>query len=203
MVVGVDFDNTIVNYDRLMHQVAVENRWISPEVKKRKWDVREHMRERFGSDHEWVELQGIVYGERIQEAEIIDGVRKFFQSCKQRGCKTFVVSHKTPYANSGKSDINLKQAAMCWMTKNRVLEPGLGLSAEDIYFEPTRAAKLHRIRNLGCTHFIDDLEETFLEESYPVETAKILYAPDNAHYDMPDLTVARSWEEIANHVFDT
>ena len=40
---------------------------------------------------------------------------------------------------------------------------GLNLKRENVYFESTREEKVARIGFLKCTHFIDDLEETFDE----------------------------------------
>ena len=36
---------------------------------------------------------------------------------------------------------------------------GLNLKYEDIYFEPTKEAKLDNINNSGCSYFIDDLPD--------------------------------------------
>ena len=47
-----------------------------------------------------------------------------------------------------------------------------------------------RIRALGCTHFIDDLEEVFLEPSFPSDVHKILFVSWSAVHD--DLFNSRS-----------
>ena len=53
---------------------------------------------------------------------------------------------------------------MSWLDQHRFLDTGpYGLTSGDIYFESTRKDKVERIERLRCTHFIDDLEETFLE----------------------------------------
>ena len=52
---------------------------------------------------------------------------------------------------------------------------GLGFSEDQVFFEGTRDAKIERIRTLGCTHFIDDLEEVFLEASFPPDVEKFLF----------------------------
>ena len=58
------------------------------------------------------------------------------------------------------SRVNLRQAALGWMTAQGFFgTSGFAVPAENVFFESTRAEKLARIAALGCTHFIDDLEE--------------------------------------------
>jgi len=45
MVLGVDFDNTIVRYDDLFHRVAVERGLVPATVPARKNDVRDFLRQ--------------------------------------------------------------------------------------------------------------------------------------------------------------
>ena len=53
---------------------------------------------------------------------------------------------------------------------------GFGIPIERVFFESTRAAKLERICALGCTHFIDDLEEVFSDPAFPARVLPILFA---------------------------
>ncbi len=67
MLVGVDFDNTIVCYDRLFHKAALEKGLIPPELPASKGQVRDYMRAN-GAEDAWTELQGYVYGPRMLDA---------------------------------------------------------------------------------------------------------------------------------------
>ena len=97
----------------------------------------------------------------------------------------------------------LRTAALAWMTKNRFFEPEeLGVSKMAVFFESTRREKLERIARLGCTHFIDDMEETFLEPLFPKNTAKILYHPaDPLPVCGREVRVVRSWDEVGDDLF--
>jgi hypothetical protein len=149
----------------------------------------------------------MVYGPRIGEAEFIESVRPFFFACHQNRAKVYIVSHKTQTAKYDETQTDLRRAALGWMTENGFFEKnGLGLSPEGVFFEGTRKEKLERIEKLGCTHFIDDLEEVFLEESFPPGITKILYAPSHADTSfsdpsLPAVKVAANWEEITSYVF--
>ena len=89
------------------------------------------------------------------------------------------------------------------MKQNRFLEAdGLGVSPADVYFEVTRRDKVERLKNLGCTHFIDDLEEVFLDASFPTNVEKILYDPYEQNSLLPGVKVAKTWKEISEYFFD-
>jgi hypothetical protein len=114
-----------------------------------------------------------------------------------------VVSHKTQFANYGETRTDLRSAALSWMEEHRWLHGrGHHLSRGDVYFESSRPEKLERIQRLECTHFIDDLEETFLEERFPSGVVKVLYAPYPAAMasSPPGVTVASSWDDIGDRI---
>jgi hypothetical protein len=202
-IVGVDFDNTIVDYSDVMHSAAVRQGLISPGVRQSKKDIRDAIRHLPDGEIKWQKLQAIVYGPMMGAASLIDGVRTFFELCKQHKVRAYIVSHKTEFARRDETSTNLREAALAWMSENGFFEAdGMGLSRHDVYFESTRREKIERIRRLGCTHFIDDLEETFLEESFPADVEKILYAPHVQHSSLQGVKVAATWKEICDYFFD-
>src|SRR5579862_7521958 len=100
-VVGIDFDNTIAGYDELLHEVAVERGLISAEVACNKKAIRDTIRALPEGELGWRALQSIIYGARMGEARLLDGVREFIAECRHMGIRVYVVSHKTEYANFG------------------------------------------------------------------------------------------------------
>jgi len=91
---------------------------------------------------------------------------------------------------------------MSWMDDSGFFGfDGSALSKKDVFFEDTRREKLKRIERLGCTHFIDDLEEVFLDEGFPQTVGKILYSPHRAASRAPGITIVASWEEISDLFF--
>lgn len=201
-IIGVDLDNTIISYDDIMHSLAIERELISPNVEKSKKQIRDTIRQLQDGEIEWQRLQAAVYGPEIRGAKLIHGVQTFFKNCKQCNIKAYIVSHKTVYANIDETGTNLRDAALGWMRENKFFDlDGLGLSQKDVYFETTRNEKNMRIGKLGCTHFIDDLEETFLEESFPQNVQKILYAPHGNYIPLPGVNVFKTWDEINTYFF--
>ena len=194
-VIGIDFDNTIVNYDDLIGEVS-RDRGLIPE------EHRAGKRSQLEGELEWRKVQAIVYGSRMREAKLANGVEAFFRQCRQRQAKSYVVSHKTRFSDYDPSQTNLRAASLEWMNDHRFFDrDGLGLSREDVFFENTRLDKIERMKILRCTHFIDDLEEIFLETSFPTSVQKILYAPRGETSSVSRVKSLATWSEIGEYVF--
>jgi hypothetical protein len=196
-VIGIDFDNTIIRYDAVLYRLAVERQLIPPTARPSKKYIRDQIRTRPDGDIEWQRLQAILYGPAIGQAVLTDGVADFIRGCRQRGLQVYIISHKTPYSNLGGSRVNLHEAAGHWMRDHDFFQPdGLGLAEGDVYYEATRKQKVARIAALGCTHFIDDLEETFLERTFPSGVTKILYNPHGEPVSVGGVQVCADWNQI-------
>lgn len=200
--IGIDFDNTIVSYDRSFHRHALKEGLISKEVPAAKNAIRAAIRALPDGNRQWTRLQGEVYGTFMDEAELPDGLSRFVKRCREKSIPLVVVSHKTEYPAIG-GRVNLRHAALRWMEKNRFFESdGLAFSRSDIIFEPTFPEKLSRIADRHCTHFIDDLEEVFNDPAFPEETVKILYAPVNPPPVSKDIHIVRAWDEVYDYFFE-
>ncbi len=176
MRIGIDFDNTIVCYDRVFHLVALEQGVIPADLPQTKEKVRDHLRA-VGQEPVWTAMQGYVYGQRMGDVDPFPGVLEFLRACREQGIAAFIVSHKTrtPYAGP---PYDLHAAALGWMEARGLFAPdGIGLPREGVFLEPTKKDKLSRIGALGCTHFIDDLPEFLAETDFPAGVERIHFAP--------------------------
>jgi hypothetical protein len=201
--VGIDFDNTIVSYDELMRRVAVDRGLIGQTEGRTKREVRDRIRQLPDGEIEWQRLQALVYGPLMRDAQPIAGAEEFIRRCRDAGIPVFIVSHKTEYASYDETQTNLRTAALDWMSMHRFFEPdGLDLSRGNVYFESTRTDKIERIRRIGCSHFIDDLEEVFLEPSFPGNVEKILYAPQATLASANGARLMPSWRALCDDFFD-
>jgi hypothetical protein len=202
VVIGVDFDNTLVTYDELLHRMAVERGLIASSVVKSKSAIRETIWRLPEGGLEWQRLQALVYGPRIGEATLSSGVREFFVQGRAAHARLVIISHKTECSPVDETKTNLRAAALAWMRAHRFFEPdGLGLSPDEVFFESSRSAKIQRIVKVGCTHFIDDLEETFLEPTFPADVTKILYASHGHRTPRPGVHCVATWKEAADALF--
>jgi hypothetical protein len=206
ITIGIDFDNTIVSYDDLMYRAAVDHGLIgdgAEAVAKTKRAVRDRVRMLPGGEIAWQELQALVYGPLMSQARATDGAEDFIRWCREAGFAVRIVSHKTEYANYDRTRTNLRTAALDWMAARRFFDrDGLNLGTDDVFFESTRAGKIARIAAIGCSHFIDDLEEVFLEPAFPPSVHRILYAPGPSIVSTASARVMRSWEDVREYFFD-
>lgn len=195
MRLGVDFDNTLVCYDRVFFTTACEQTLIPPHTPPSKEAVRDYLRSQ-RQEEEWTRLQGYVYGARMAEAKAFPGAAEFLRECHALAIPVFVVSHKTRYACAGPR-YDLHQAAYDWLRLTHFLdERHTGLSESRVFFELSREAKLERIARLGCTHFIDDLPECLLDPAFPPGVERILFAPHGGEAAAAGgLKVVRDWDE--------
>lgn len=185
MLLGLDFDNTIVCYDGVFHRLAVAQGLIPPEVATPKDAVRNYLRE-VGREDDWTELQGEVYGPGILAADSYPGLFDFIAACGRAGVDICIVSHKTRTPYRGKPH-DLHAAARSWLEAK-------GLEAE-AYFELTKEAKLARIASLGCDAFIDDLPELLSLAEFPAGVRKVLFDPADQHSGTPGMDRVTSWAE--------
>src|SRR5690242_1946598 len=96
--VGVDFDNTLVSYDRVFHDLAVERKLIHPDVPMRKSAIRDHVRTRPDGEFHWQRLQATAYGPAIGSAGMCIGAEALFRLRRELGFSLAVISHKTEFA---------------------------------------------------------------------------------------------------------
>ncbi|MBC8232345.1 haloacid dehalogenase-like hydrolase [bacterium] len=195
MLIGVDFDNTIVCYDQVFHQVAVEQGLIPLEVPVSKGEVRDYLRQ-CGREDDWTELQGYVYGARMQDATPFPCVLECLARFVKHGIMVCIISHKTRYPYMGPK-YDLHQAAQRWLEQQGFFDKAqVGLSPNQVSFELTKQEKLERIAKVGCTHFIDDLPEFLAEPGFPAGVKRILFDPNENHPTDHHCHRVTSWMEI-------
>lgn len=171
MRIGIDFDNTIVNYDGVFYQSARDIGWVPALSKTSKIAVKSYFVER-DEEHRWTELQGIVYGRDIQHATPYIGIEKVLQHWVSKGFELFVVSHKTRYPIIGEK-LDFHIAAKQWLQKNNLVEYFNG-----VFFCPEKSQKILKVSELKLDVFIDDLPSILIAPEFPEDTHGILFSPD-------------------------
>lgn len=180
MRIGIDFDNTIVCYDELFWQVARERGLIPQDIPRTKDAVRDALRQS-GREADWTEMQGLVYGTRMQEAREFPGVADFFRMAASRGWSLCIISHKTrlPYAGPPH---DLHAAAGKWLRSHGFVGTAPGCVSDDaVFFALDKRQKLNGIGAQGCRAFIDDLPELLADPSFPARVERVLFDPHDRH----------------------
>lgn len=200
--IGIDFDNTIVNYDQVFPIVANKFGFLDENWKGTKAELKSEILKLPEGDICWQKIQGQVYGKFITHAELFHGLAEFLIFCKLRNVSVYIVSHKTEFGHFDEEKINLRDAAMHWMNVNGFFDERLfALKPENVSFWDRREQKVQRISDLECDVFIDDLLEVFEEPHFPQSCSKILFQNKNVSFN-PDEKIksCSSWKRIFDHL---
>jgi hypothetical protein len=198
MRIGVDFDNTLVSYDRAFAAVGKEEGLLPADFTGGKDAAKRRLYEERPDGHLWERLQGLVYGRRIDRAELYEGAAEFFRQSRDRGGRVYIVSHKTVLAHHDPLRTNLRDSALGWMRQRGFFDArGFGLDTGQVFFEDTREAKVRRIGELDCQIFVDDLPEVLGHVDMPPACRKILFAGEHSG----PFEYAANWTEVCAAVF--
>jgi hypothetical protein len=199
MIVGVDFDNTIVDYTGVFHALGVETGCIPKSVGLTKTAVKRYLCDQ-NRENEWTKLQGIVYGSGILNAKPYPGVRHIISKMIQRDIDVFVISHKTSYPILG-NKISLHEAAMKWLIHNDIVgKDTYQIPRKKVFFNETQKEKIKKISQLKCDFFIDDLSAIFKSADFPQKTKGFLFNANACSQELHNATEVRSWLEIGNEL---
>lgn len=194
MIIGLDFDNTIVDYDFAFYQSALDVGLITADVEKTKTAVKDYLIN-LDREDKWTELQGLVYGAKMEYAAINEGFEDCMKYFKSIDAHVFIVSHKTRYPYAGEK-YDLHKAALDWMQKH-LLDKSL-IEKNNINLCLTKEDKLAKIEELGCGYFVDDLVSILEHPAFPKNTVKLLYG--NEKPNNSDIKICKSWGDVAKFI---
>ena len=200
MRIGIDFDNTIACYDGVFHAAALERGLIPAELGRNKNSVRDHLNGTGGKD-DFTELQGYVYGARMDLVSLYPGFAEFVVAAREKGHDLFIVSHRTMHPILGPRH-DMHAAARDFLAAHSLVGHGpVRIEPSRVFFELTGDAKVVRAGALGCEMFVDDLPEILARPGFPAGMRRVLFDPDNrfegAASDIANLERRTSWAAIA------
>lgn len=194
MRIGIDFDNTIACYDGVFHKAALERGLVPPGLPTSKNAVRDYLNGS-GRKDEFTELQGYVYGSRMDLVSPYPGVEGFIRAAQKAGHELFIVSHKTKHPILGPKH-DMHAAARRFLKVRGLVGEGM-IPASAVFFESTKEKKVARAAALGVGLFIDDLPEILAMPGFPSSMRAILFDPGNNHTsEALACERCRSWAEI-------
>lgn len=167
---GIDLDNTIINYDTSARIYAKQLGICDIENLS---DLRIYLKKI--DDLEWQRAQAWIYTAGLEFAHLARGWSDFLNFLTKTSASLFIVSHKTKFSAIDSNGPNLHQCAQRWLKTNLGIE-GLA-QVNSIFFEPSRIAKLNRITSLNLRAFVDDLPEVLEDPSFPRGVKPILFDP--------------------------
>jgi len=194
MIIGIDFDNTIIDYNNLFYEVGLSLGVLPNNADCNKKIIREYLIEN-EREQDWIKIQGLVYGKYIRTAKVMEGFFSFFDHCYGMGWKIYIISHKTRDSIVGEK-FNLHTSALNWLEKNRIFGTDIRGAVVGVFFEATRSEKIFRINQLGCDIMIDDLAEVLLHPDLSSDIIKILYDPLAENPSNREYFTACRWDQV-------
>jgi hypothetical protein len=192
-ILGLDLDNTIVSYENVFRQAARERGITVPTGVSAKNALRDHYH-RIGDPDEFTRLQGFSYGLGMKTAEPYPAFPEALQGLLASGWQVWIISHRTRHPILGPRE-DLHAAAREWLSRLGLFS-GQSRRVAGVHLEETREGKLARIRERGCTAFVDDLLEVLRHPGFPASCRGLWFAPAAREADYPEGKVVRSWLEL-------
>lgn len=193
MIVGLDFDNTIVCYDEAIAVLAEKTFALPTEVSRTKLGIRDYLR-RTGQEEAWTQFQGELYGPGMAYASPFPEVVSTLRDLEQAGYQFVVISHRTRFPYLGER-YDLHQFANDW------LQAHLPRVLSSVAFHETKSDKILDIGRVGCDYFLDDLPEILSDSQFPQSTRGILFSPMGERGVWLGASIA-SWAELKSVVSD-
>ncbi len=193
--IGIDFDNTLVSYDKLFKQIIKSKKWPLAKGEATKEQLKKVLLSSEPNDLKWQEIQSMAYGtEHMLKAKSFDGALECIKFLKRSGCEVYIVSHKSKKSHFDESK-DLHEFAKKWIKENNIHKV---ISLKNIFFEETLEKKNNRIKEINCHFFIDDLEKVFKHPSFPSSCIPILFSKNK----MDSLVTLTNWNLIT-HYFES
>jgi len=191
LLIGLDFDNTIVCYDKAIARLAAELFDLPPDLPRTKLALRDFLRQT-NRELDWTAFQGTLYGPGMAYTEPFKEALETIQALKDMGHSLCIVSHRSRQPYSGPL-YDLHAAARTWV-EERLANSGL-IENRLAYFHESREQKIVAIRNLGCEAFLDDLPEVLDDKHFPTDCQGVLFDPLESYPKSKHKRVAR-WGEF-------
>jgi hypothetical protein len=199
MRIGIDFDNTIVDYGEAFHTAAMERGLIGAELPKGKNAVRDFLNTS-GRKDDFTALQGYVYGTRMNLARPYPGFREFVATARTAQHNIFIVSHKTRFPLLGPK-FDMHAAARDFLREQKLMSDD-AVPSQHVFFEETKEQKINRAVALRVDVFIDDLPEILTTPGLSDRCRRILFAPHGSNANA-SLEQCNSWDAITALLFGT
>ncbi len=197
ITIGIDLDNTIINYDLAFSHESARLGFTSKDLSMNKAKIKKHVLTLSNGQKKWEILQGKVYSSGLKKACLNHGFLRFVHRLSAREIKCTIVSHKTRHAHHCLKKIDIRQLALNFLKEKLILNSKKELIT-DIYFTDTLEAKVLLIKKLKFNYFIDDLLKVFKHKDFPTCTEKILYSSEKNN----QLNINRfcSFDKIASFI---
>ncbi len=194
-ILGIDLDNTLINYNQLFYNLAVESELIDLNTPANKTAVRNRVRKLY-TDAEWQKLQWYAYGSYLHKASLFPFVRDALKWLTESNIKLYIISHKTEYADIDKEKtVSLRESALNFLEEQGIFS---FIPSENVIFCNSMTEKCAAIARVNCTDFIDDLPEFLGHDAFPNSVHKIMFCPQGIEFpNVHNCSILRSFNALS------
>jgi len=188
MIIGLDFDNTIVCYDNAIAILAEQQFDLPRDLPRTKLGIRDFLRAN-GREQDWTRFQGELYGPGMTHAEPFEHALDVIRELAALGHRLSVISHRTRFPYLGERH-DLHGFAAAWLGDR------IPAVFESVTFHESKPEKIATIALAGCELFLDDLPEILSDPAFPRSTAGVLFSPHGETGAWRGARVS-SWRDLA------
>lgn len=192
MKIGLDLDNTLIDYRRAIYAASHATLGLSIPDTASKEAMKEHVISARGKQA-WTELQGRIYGDFSRYSSLYPGLKAWLTLVSSRSLDVIVVSHKTELPILGEP-YRLREFALENMERLGLFAVSSPISGGEVYFCDTKPLKIEAIVDRGVDFFIDDLPEILA--ALPSNIAKAHIHCASFHPQLEDVVCCATWSEV-------
>lgn len=201
MKIGVDLDNTLIDYESAFLAAAEYLQIRLPLSVRSKSQIREFVRSQQGGEIVWQRLQGIAYGRCVPgHAKLYPGVKRFLWRCRELGHSVVIVSHKTKYGHQDLEKVPLREVAFAFLVAHGIMGDQDRFVC-NVTYHNTYEEKISFIKKHDFDWFVDDLSEVISDLSGMDGLNRILFCSteyqDKHDFDGDEATRwCSDWQQI-------
>ena len=184
--IGIDLDNTIINYENSFKKYLKDQNINFKKVDKN--TVKNLIKKNLKIKN-WTEAQEEIYGKYIVFAKPFKYFKNFEKFALKKKIKLFIVSHKTKYSQFSKK-YNLHSQSNKWLKHN------ISKELYEIYYVRTINQKIKKIAYIDPDYFIDDLIEIFNHKNFPKKIKKIHFSK----LKISNFSTLSNWNKIKKFI---
>ena len=138
-IFGIDFDNTIVNYDDEFKNLFKKKYFFNSKNLNTKRNIKNYIIKKKGIT-EWKKFQSEIYSNHIKKAYPNIEILKLLKFLDKNKIKFYIVSHKTIYPYTG-AKIDLHKISKKWIKNNIFNKENNFRNKYKYFFETTEKKK--------------------------------------------------------------
>ena len=169
--IGLDLDNTVIDYAPAYRPVAKE--MGLPQQLVDRESIRESLRKSEEDDEEWQRFQALLYTDGLAYAQPAPGLLEFLSMCDSIGVSVVIISHKTETTPERFGSRDLRVPAFEWLQTQGIVPTHV--SPDGVFFCINRVEKVRKITELQCDVFVDDLTEVLKDQKMPDDITRFHY----------------------------